>query len=107
MELNVLERIILLDILPQQGDFTTLKILRKLRESLSFNEEEYKHFNFRNEDNKWFWDNGDDTKDVHMGEKAEDIIVTTLKKLNDDKQLTQDQITLYEKFVENNKSQED
>jgi len=44
MELTILERIKLLEVLPPQGDLLTLKILRKLRETLSFSEEELKSF---------------------------------------------------------------
>ena len=100
MELNISERINLLDILPQQGDFTTLKIVRELRESLSFNEEEHKKHNFRQEGSMTYWDNDvGETKDIHIGEKANDIIVATLKKLNDDKELRNEHFTLYEKFV--------
>ena len=106
MELSVLERIMLLDILPQQGDFSTLKIVRKLRESLSFSEEEYKKFGFTQEEGTLHWQNNE-AKDIKIGEKANDIIVESLKKLSNDKKLKQDQITLYERFVENKKSQED
>lgn len=42
MELTTVERIKLLEILPPQGDILTLKIVRKLRETLSFNEDELK-----------------------------------------------------------------
>ena len=44
MKLTIFERTRLLGILPPQGDILTLKILRKLRESLSFSEEELKTF---------------------------------------------------------------
>ena len=44
MELNIMERLKLLEALPPQGDLLTLKILRKLREALSFSEEELKTF---------------------------------------------------------------
>jgi len=43
MELTILERIKLLEVLPPQGDLLTLKIVRKLRESLSLNEAELKY----------------------------------------------------------------
>ena len=39
-----MERVKLLEVLPAQGDLITLKILRKLRETLSFSEEELKSF---------------------------------------------------------------
>lgn len=40
MILTLKERMTLLNILPPQGDFTTLKLLREYRESLSTNDEE-------------------------------------------------------------------
>ena len=46
MKLNVLERIVLLNILPQQGSFSNLKLLRVAKEALSFTEEENKLLNF-------------------------------------------------------------
>lgn len=42
MELNLRERLALLDILPEKGGPTNLAIIRKLREALSLTEEEYK-----------------------------------------------------------------
>jgi len=44
MELDIMERVKLLEALPSEGDLLTLKILRKLRESLSFSEAELKTF---------------------------------------------------------------
>lgn len=49
MELTSVERLKLLEILPPQGDILTLKIVRKLRETLSFNEEELKLMDTRYE----------------------------------------------------------
>jgi len=49
MKLTILERTQLLQALPPQGDILTLKILRKLRETLSFSEEELKTFDTRKE----------------------------------------------------------
>lgn len=42
MKLNMMERLKLLEILPNEGNRLNLKIVRKLRESLSFSEEELK-----------------------------------------------------------------
>ncbi|KKL25025.1 hypothetical protein LCGC14_2409420, partial [marine sediment metagenome] len=47
MKLTIPERLVLVTILPAEGDYTTLKLVRKLRESLSFTEEEHKELNFR------------------------------------------------------------
>ena len=44
MQLAVLERLKLLEILPREGDITTIKICRDLREALSFKENEHAEF---------------------------------------------------------------
>lgn len=101
MELQVGERLVLLSVLPQEGDFTTLKIIRELRESLSFTEEEHKTYNFKQEGNLVIWNKEKDvSKEVKVGEKANDIIVEALKKLNDERKLRDEHFSLYEKFVE-------
>lgn len=101
MILTVAERVSLLGILPEQGDFVTLKIVRKLREELSFSEEEIKILNLVSQDGQVRWEGEKDpNKDVQIGEKATDVIVEVLKKLNNDKKLIQQQYSLYEKFVD-------
>ena len=47
MLLNVLERLIVMGLLPDKDNYTNLKLLRVARESLSFTEEENKLLNFR------------------------------------------------------------
>ena len=101
MELSIFERLILLNVLPKEGDFTTLKIVRKLRDDLSFSEDEHKVLEFKNDGGQVQWKlAGDIAKDISIGEKATDIIVEVLKELNKTKKLTEQHIGLYEKFVE-------
>ena len=73
VKLSVVDRVCLLGVLPKEGDFATLKLVRKLRESLSFSEEENKLLNFKVEDGKMSWDVEDMgiIKDVHIGEKMD------------------------------------
>ena len=102
MELGVFDRMMLLNILPGEGDFTTLKIVRKMRENLSFTEEEHKALEFKQADEgriQWKRE-ADKPKEIPIGEKATDIIVEVLKKLNDDKKLQDQHYSLYEKFIE-------
>lgn len=100
MKLGVFERLILLNILPKEGDFTTLKIIRKMREDLSFSEEEHKTLEFKFEENRVQWKSeADKPREINFGEKATDVIVEVLKKLNSDKKLTDQHYSLYEKFV--------
>lgn len=55
MKLNTLERLMLLNVLPKEGSFANIKLLRIAREELSFDERENKSLNFRQEDNKTMW----------------------------------------------------
>ncbi len=105
MELTVKERMVLSSIIPKEGDFVTLKVVRKLREALSFSEEEIKKWQFvsEQEDRITFtkWDDSiDQNANINFGEKATDMIVEALKKLDGAKKLTEDHFSLYEKFVE-------
>lgn len=101
MELNVYDRLILLNIMPKEGDFTTLKIVRKLREDLSFSEDEHKALEFKNENGQVQWKQaGDVPKEVSIGEKAADLIADVLKKLDKEKKLQEAHYRVYELFVE-------
>lgn len=48
-KLTIGERLQLLNVIPAQGNITTIKILRKLRETLSPNEQEYEEYGFVHE----------------------------------------------------------
>ena len=139
MELTTVERLKLLEVLPSEGDILTLKILRKLRETLSFNEEELKEIGARNEyscpyrgdedgklvrcENSGYFpiapkcadhdilmvltgqttmsltpEIQDKKKEIHMGPQAMTIASESLKRLNENKLLTEAHISLYEKF---------
>ena len=101
MLLTVRERLILLSIIPQEGDFLTLKVLRKLQEDLSFTEEEHAKYKFVQSEDKVTWaDKAEQGKEVEIGKKANEIIVLALSKLNEQKKLRMEHFDLYEKFVE-------
>ena len=100
MLLSVFERLILLNILPKEGDITTLKIIRKLKDDLSFSEEEHTALQFKNEDGQIMWkEDADIQKEIEIGEKASDIIAEALKSLNKAKKLTEAHISIYERFT--------
>lgn len=104
MELKVFDRLMLLNILPTEGNFLTLKIVTQLRQDLSFTEEELKRFEIVQDGGSVTWNRiADEPKEVAIGEKATDIIVEALKKLNDTKKLTMQHYKLYERFIEGGK----
>ena len=100
MKLSVIERLTLLGILPEQGNLMTIKIVSKLREELSFDEAEHAALQFRpSEDGKRLqWNMPHPDKDVEIGLKATSIIYETLRKADDNEQLTEQHLSLCEKF---------
>jgi hypothetical protein len=100
MKLTAAERVNLLNILPEQGNFITLKIVNDLRMNLSFTEKEIKVMDIKVNENTVTWnENGNKETDVLIGEKATDIIVEKLSEMDKNKQLTMLYYSLYEKFV--------
>ncbi|KKL71579.1 hypothetical protein LCGC14_2093500 [marine sediment metagenome] len=103
MKLTVEERIVAIEILPKEGDFLTLKILRELREALGLNEQEKKKFGIkvvsqRNGTADISWEvNGE--AEVLLTEDKLELIRLPLRALEGQKILTEAHITLYEKFV--------
>jgi len=101
MKLNVSERLTLLQVLPQEGNFLTLKIIRDLTSILAMDDEEFKEFEIKQNENQVTWNQkGLEEREIEIGEKATDIIVDALKKLDEAKKLKQRYLSLYEKFVE-------
>jgi hypothetical protein len=103
MNLSVLERIVVLKVLPAEGDYATLKILTNLRMALSFTEEEIKAWDIRSDptNNRTTW-KVEGVADIPIGERATDIIVTALKKLDREKKLSVQDMSVYEKFIPDN-----
>ena len=99
MELSIMERLMLLNVLPPEGDFVTMKILRELKTELLFSEEEVEKAELVGGSNQTSWKN-DFVKDVQIGKVATAAIVDALKKLNDQKKLTEQHLPLYERFTE-------
>jgi hypothetical protein len=103
MILNVRERLALLSILPKEGNFINLKLIRVLREELSFSEEESEVLKFKQSEGIINWiEANDPMKNIVIGEIINALIVDILKTKDRDNKLTEDYISLYEKFIISN-----
>lgn len=114
MRLTVFERPALLGILPPEGDLTTLRIVRQMKEQLSFSEEEHKALDFRQEGERLFWRHKaqeDDLPDLQervralnegveiaLGPKAREIVRQRLEELSTQKKLRETHLSLCDKF---------
>jgi len=100
MKLSIAERIVLMQILPTEGDYLTYKILQELKLDLGFDEKEVKEYNIAFDDGKMTWDvTKDQYKDIEIGDKASEIITESLKRLDKDKKINRSNFELYEKFI--------
>jgi len=97
LKLSVLDRFTLLNVLPKEGNYFTLKIVRDLQNELGFSEQELKDINFKEEGAGATWIEAD--KDIQIGEKATDIIVDAFKKLDKNNKLNIEMLGTYGKFI--------
>ena len=98
MELTILERLMLLGILPEKGDLTTVRIVRKLREALSPTEAEHVEHKIQSSpDGNVKWEN-DREKPIELGAKAHEIAVKALEKLDSEGAITEQHLSLCDKF---------
>jgi len=101
MKLEVFERVVLLNLLPKEGDYTALKLMRKLREDLSFSEEEHRRLNFRHNEGQLSWDQGEPApKEVEIGVTMFNLIRDVLQKMDKERKLTEMHMGLFEKFAQ-------
>lgn len=101
LELTVLDRIALLSLLPEKGDYMTLKIVRELREELSFTEDEHERLQFETrEDGGLVWQDVGIVKEFCPGKKAREVIVDALRRADREKRLTPDHMHVYEMWME-------
>jgi hypothetical protein len=104
-KLNVQERLILLNLLPKEGSYANLKLLRVIRENLSFNDAENKALQFKQEgtgaDTMLYWvPDACPDKEIFFGEVIEGMIRKILVDLDKAEKITESHYSLYEKFME-------
>ena len=111
MKLTIIERNILMSILPKEGNFITLKTVRQLREALSIQDGEDEEYGILKEGDKLpngaviqkgqfrLTRNLDAEKEIPFTKKGLEAVEAALKTLNAQNKLTEAHVSLYEKFV--------
>jgi len=97
MKLNVLERITLMGLLPQESNFITFRLLTDLKKDLSFTEKEIKDFKIEQKDGRIFWGKSKDV-DITIGEQMLIIIKASLQKVDKEGKVNEGNISLFDKF---------
>lgn len=102
VKLGLFERLVVMSLLPAEGSFVTLKIVRDLQMELSLTEEEIALSGIKDlptggvEAKDW---DAVPEKEFIFGDKAKEIIVNALVKLDKDEKLRNEHFSVYEKFV--------
>ena len=110
IKLNVYERLLAMQLLPQEGNYITLKLIRDLSSKLGLSADEMKEYDIKQLQDKEgksqvSWNaKGNEGKDIDFKEKEVDLIKDVLAGFDKDKKLEQKYFTLYEKFVEGDKN---
>jgi hypothetical protein len=107
MKLEVHERLAILNILPKEGDYASLKTIRRAREMMSFTPEERTTYEFVEKptaDGRTIttWNSvsaAENIKDVPVDEYTTNIIRDALQAMSKKHKLTDEYYSLYEKFI--------
>lgn len=98
-ELNVFDRIVLLNILPQNIDMMLYGIYHDFLKDVSFSEDEYIKFEIRiDEVNQIHWKNSKG-KDIYINENILEVIKDILKSCKEKELLQEEHMSVYNKFV--------
>lgn len=105
MKLEVHERIGIINMLPKQSDYVGLQALRVAKEIISFNPEEQEFFELKiGDDGLWHWNGtkaSERVADLPIEKYVVEIIREKLADMNSKGELTDQYISLYEKFIIN------
>ena len=95
MKLSMTERLLLLNILPEQGDVATIRVVHDLRQKLAPSDKEYEECGFFTEEDKpnmLFWDKEKETqKEMKFSKAAQNVVKKSLLKVSDEEQVTAEQ----------------
>ena len=101
MLLSVADRLLLLQLLPTEGDVTTLRVVRDARAAIGLTEFELKRFEVVQDNGTVRWSNSKaESVEIEIGDAAAGIISAELQKRNTARKLNEAHLPLYEKFCE-------
>lgn len=101
MELNIPERLILANMLPEQGSFTTLKMIDELKKALYPSEKEVKKYNIEQEEGTIRWnEKGAERLNIELTDAQIEFLKKELEKLGDSEKATSAHYAIYKRLGE-------
>lgn len=100
-KLMLAERLRLLAVLPPVGGLATVRLVRELRERLSFGKEEAESLGAKTVGESITWNpEKDKGREFSFGGFEVELIISALRKLDTDKTMTPDLVPLWDVFVD-------
>jgi hypothetical protein len=97
VDFNIGERLMLMGLLPKEGNVLTIKVVRELRQALEFDSFELESAGITINGTRFEWKK-DFVKYVDVSAVAKDVIVKALKELDKSGKVNEAQIVLFDKF---------
>lgn len=100
MKYTVTDRIMLNSILPQEGAYEDLVIIKSIREKMQFSEKEIEKYKIKTLPNGHSsWDPGKDIFEFEFSSGQKALLRKQLVKMSEEKKLVENHVSLYEEFV--------
>ena len=100
VNLNILERVVIMNILPRTGSFVNVRAAKNTTKILTISKEEQTEIELARNGNTTTWnDEGAKAKEFELPPSSVKIIRDALKDLDAKGQLPVDAVTTYEKFL--------
>jgi len=102
LKLEVHERLALLNLLPTKSGYAGLKSIRKAKEIISFTPEEVEYYELVHDSGQTKWSSSKAVQrvlDAPMEEYIVDLVRQKLSEMERKQELTEQYISIYEKFV--------
>lgn len=97
---SVGRRLLVLNILPREGNIVTLRIVKETRDALAISEDEMKELDMKrdNEGNVVWNEQKEKLKEIKLGDPTKGLIFDTLMKLSDANKLPLEYVELYDEY---------
>jgi len=108
MELNINERMVIIQVCPEKGNFKTMTTVDNLRRILHLSEEEVVEYGFTQGPEGLAWNKkGIVRKELKISELQTELIMESFEKLNSSSELTLQQFQVYKHLKEELEKPED
>lgn len=100
-EMNIQERLLVLNLLPKEGSILTLRVIKDIIKTVGLSDKEIQEWEVKQtETGSVTWNqNKVKLKKIVLGDTAASIITDALKKQNKEEKLAMEYVDIYDKFV--------